>query len=390
VLIFAITVTGIMANTMIAPAIPDILTSLGVAQSRAGFLLAAATLPGVVVAPVIGLLADRYGRREVLVPCLAVFGLAGGLSSFAPTFSVLIGLRLIQGVGSAGLINLAVVVIADHWHGADRARIIGQNSAVLTVSLAVLPPLGGTLTDLVGWRASFAPYWMGVVTAAVAAKVLGASPRLEVRVGEQVREALGYLRSARVLAAMGSGMTLFVLIFGLMLTVLPLYLAEDFGLSATERGLVLGVPALTATAGALALGRLTVRFGPRRLILTGTAVVTVALAIVAQAPVLAVIVIGALLYGFGEGVTIPSLQAIVAGSAPPSSRGSVVAVWVGGVRAGQTAGPLLAGVALGHLGSSGTFWAGAGLAAFLLAAQMFSGQPSSGPDTHDDVSGSAY
>jgi MFS family permease len=103
-----------------------------------------------------------------------------------------------------------------------------------------------------------------------------------------------------------------------------------------------------------------------------------------------VIVIGALLYGFGEGVTIPSLQAIVAGSAPPSSRGSVVAVWVGGVRAGQTAGPLLAGVALGHLGSSGTFWAGAGLAAFLLAAQMFSGQPSSGPDTHDDVSGSTY
>jgi len=147
-LIFAITVTGIMANTMIAPAIPDILDDLGVAQSRAGLLLAAATLPGVVVAPVIGLLADRYGRREVLVPCLAVFGLAGGLSSFAPTFPALIGLRLLQGVGSAGLINLAVVVIADHWKDADRARVIGQNSAVLTVSLAVLPPLGGTLTDL--------------------------------------------------------------------------------------------------------------------------------------------------------------------------------------------------------------------------------------------------
>ncbi len=375
-LIFAITVTGIMANTLIAPAIPDILADLGVAQSRAGLLLAAATLPGVVVAPVIGLLADRYGRREVLVPCLAVFGLAGGLASFAPNFPALIGLRLLQGVGSAGLINLAVVVIADHWHGVDRARLIGQNSAVLTVSLAVLPPLGGSLTDLVGWRASFAPYWMGLVTAGVAARALGASPRRDIKVGEQVREALGYLRSARVLAAMGSGMMMFVLIFGLMLTALPLYLAEDFGLGATERGLILGVPALTATAGALALGRLTVRFGSRRLILTGSAVITLAFAIVAQAPVLAVVVLGALLYGFGEGATIPSLQAIVAGAAPSSSRGSVVAVWVGGVRAGQSAGPLLAGVALAHLGASGTFWAGAGLAATLLAAQVFSGQPS--------------
>ncbi len=375
---------------MIAPAIPDILTDLGVAQSRAGLLLAAATIPGVVVAPVIGLLADRYGRREVLVPCLAVFGLAGGFASFAPTFPALIALRLLQGVGSAGLINLAVVVIADHWHGADRARIIGQNSAVLTVSLAVLPPLGGGLTDLLGWRASFAPYWVGLLTAAAAAKALGTSPRRrDVRVGAQVREALGYLRSARVLAAMGSGVTLFVLIFGLMLTALPLYLAEDFGLGATERGLILGVPALTATAGALGLGRLTVRFGPRHLILTGTAVVTLAFAIMAQAPVLAVLVVGALLYGLGEGMTIPSLQAIVAGSAPTSSRGSVVAVWVGGVRAGQSAGPLLAGVALGHLSSSGTFWAGAGLAGALLVAQVVSGQPDAGAQEHQEVEGRA-
>lgn len=364
---------------MIAPAIPDILADLGVAQSRAGLVLAAATLPGIVVAPVIGLLADRYGRREVLVPCLVVFGLAGGLSSLAPSFGVLIALRLVQGIGSAGLINLAVVVIADHWRGVDRARIIGQNSAVLTVTLAVLPPLGGGLTDLVGWRASFAPYWLGLVTAAVAARALGPSPRRDVKVGEQIRDALGYLRSGRVVAAMGSGMMLFVLIFGLILTALPLYLAQDFGLGATERGLVLGVPALTATVGALALGRLTERFGARRLVLTGSAVVTVAFAIVAQAPVVAVVVLGALLYGFGEGAAVPSLQAIVAGAAPASSRGSVVAVWVGGIRAGQTAGPLLAGVALGHLGPSGTFWAGSVTAAALLAAQVLSGQPSSPP-----------
>ncbi len=369
------TITGIMANTLVAPAIPDILDGLGVAPSRAGLVLAAATLPGVVVAPLIGLLADRYGRREVLVPCLATFGLFGGLSGLAPSFSLLLAARLVQGVGSAGLINLAVVVIADHWHGSDRARVIGQNSAVLTISLAVLPPLGGVLTDVAGWRATFAPYWLGLVTAVGVALVMDRSPRGDVRIGEQLRDALGHLRSAPVLAAIASGSVLFVLIFGLMLTALPLYLAEEFGLSASVRGVVLGVPALTATVGALALGRLTERFGARRLILAGSAVLAVAFTIIAGAPVLAVVVLGTLLYGFGEGVSVPSLQAIVAGAAPASSRGAVVAVWVGGVRTGQTAGPVLAGLAISQLGAPGTFVAGAILALAMLVAQVLSGHP---------------
>ena len=74
--------------------------------------------------------------------------------------------RLLQGVGSAGLINLAVVLIGDHWTGLERARRVGQNAAVLTVSLAVFPPIGGALTQLGGWRLAFAPYAVGFVTAA--------------------------------------------------------------------------------------------------------------------------------------------------------------------------------------------------------------------------------
>ena len=385
-LVFSFTVIGIMANTLIAPAIPDILDDLRVSAGAAGLLVAAATLPGVVVAPVIGLLADRYGRREVLVPCLALFGLFGGLASFAPTFAVLLVCRLVQGIGSAGLINLAVVLLADHWHGDDRARVIGQNSAVLTISLAALPPLGGALTDLAGWRATFVPYWLGVVAAVGAAVALRRSPRRDVRVGQQVGEALGYLRSGRILLAVASGMTLFLLIFGLILTALPLHLADEFGLGATSRGLVLGLPAVTATVAALALGRLTVRFGARRLVLAGSAVMALAFAVIGQAAALAAVVAGALLYGLGEGTSIPSLQSIVAGAAPTSSRGSVVAMWVGGVRTGQTAGPLLAGAAVSGLGARPVFLAGAGLALALLAVQVLSGQPSAAEELGTAVS----
>jgi MFS transporter, ACDE family, multidrug resistance protein len=368
-LIFSITVTGVMANTLIAPALPDIIAGLGATTGQAGMLVAAATLPGIVMAPLIGLLADRYGRRTVVVPCLFVFGLSGVAAAFAPDLPTLLACRLLQGVGSAGLINLAVVIIGDHWDGTERARIIGQNSATLTLSIAVLPPLGGVLTDLAGWRASFLPYGIGMVTAVVVARRLPRAEHRDVRIGEQVREAAGFVRSPTVLWALVTGFVVFVLLFGLFLTAMPLYLDEQFGLGASVRGLVMGLPALTSTVLALSIGRLQARFGTARLVLAAWLVFAGAFAVIAGAPVLAVVLLGILAYGAGEGTALPTLQNLVAGAAPASSRGSVVAMWVGAVRAGQTSGPLLAGVMLASVGARATFAAGAGVAAAMALAQ---------------------
>ena len=370
-LIYAITATGILANPLIAPAIPDILRDLDAPRGQAGFLIAAGTLPGIVVAPVIGVLADRYGRRAVLLPCLVLFGLFGVGASFAGSFWILLALRLGQGVGSAGLINLAVVLVGDHWDGVERARILGQNSAVLTVSLAVLPPLGGFLTELGTWRLAFAPYALGIVTAAVLWRLLPETrSRSTVTVRGQLGEALGFARSRAVMGTVGLGFVIFFLIFGLFLTVMPLLVEDRFGLGAGGRGLVLAVPAITSTLAALSLGRLQLRYGRGRLILLGSVLFTVAFAAIAGAPALWLVLVAALVYGFGEGMSIPTLQDVVAGAAPASSRGAVVAFWVGGARAGQTAGPLAAGGAVTLLGEGGAFAAGAVIAGVLVVAQV--------------------
>ena len=65
-LIFAVTMSGILANTLLNAPLPDILEDFGVADERAGILVASASVPGIVMAPIIGLLADRHGRRRVL------------------------------------------------------------------------------------------------------------------------------------------------------------------------------------------------------------------------------------------------------------------------------------------------------------------------------------
>lgn len=376
-LIFAITVTGITVNSLITPSIPEILDGLGAPRSASGLVLAGATAPGILLAPAAGVLADRFGRRRVLIPCLATFGIAGGLAGLAPNLWVLVVLRLFQGAGSAGLINLAVVTIGDHWEGNERARLIGRNAAVLTVSLAVFPPLGGVLTDLAGFRAPFALYPLALLTAAWVWRGLPVVDTGVSTMGDQLRGAWPFLRSRVVLGGLSAGVVLFMLIFGLVLTVLPLYLEQRFGLSATERGVVLALPAITSTAGALLIGRVQARVGRRRLLTGSAALFVVAFAVVGVAPALLIVVAGILVMGTGEGFLLPGLQDVAASAAPASARGTVVAVWVGAARTGQTIGPLVAGALYAAAGGPTTFLAGAALAVVmpvLLASSIRNGE----------------
>lgn len=374
-LVFSITVSGILANTLINAPLPDILDHFGQPDTAAGFFVSAAALPGVVMAPVIGLLADRYGRRRVLVPCLVAFGVFGMLAGLAPSWSTLLLARLGQGLGAAGLINLAVVLIGDYWTGLDRARVIGYNAAVLTVSLAVFPALGGGLAQWAGWRWAFAPYALALGVAFAAHRVLPGDPPLAgqpVAFRTQLRSAGDVIRQPLVATAIAYGFVLFILIFGLFLTVLPIYLADEFGLEAGGRGLVIAAPAVASTVAALSLGRLRRRYGAGALVIAGSLLFSVAFVLIGVAGALAVIIVGAVVYGLGEGLSIATLQDLVAGAAPDETRGAVVAVWVSAVRAGQAVGPLLAAAGLAWVGAGGSFLVAALMPLVLFAALLLS------------------
>lgn len=361
------TATGITVNTMISASVPDILSGLHAPVALAGPLIGAATLPGILLAPVIGVLADRHGRREVLVPCLVLYGAAGGLGALAGDIWVLIGLRVLQGAGSAGLINLAIVLIGDHWEGTERAAMIGRNSAVLTACLAVFPALGGALTDLGDWRTPFLVYPLALVTAVVVARRLPSDGGSQVTVREQISDLLPILRRPPVLAVIAATAVVFAVIFGAILTVLPLYAEAHFGLGASWRGVLLGLPALGSTLAALLLGRLTERLGRRRLLHGALVVGVVGLLAIATAPSVLLLGVATVLYGLFEGATIPTLQDMATAAGGTRSRGGTVAVQVSAARLGQTLGPLGMGAAFGAAGAGPTYVLGAvGLAVLLL------------------------
>lgn len=370
--IFTVTLTGILSNTLVTPAIPDILDEFARTDAAAGVLVAVGSLAGIAMAPIAGFLADRFGRRIVLTITLTIFGVFGGLAALAPTFEVLLLARFLQGVGSAALVNLAVVLIGDNWTGLDRTRLIGRNSAILTIGLAALPLLSGALTEATSWRVTFAIYTVALGTAAAAWVILdGRRPADPPHVREQFGEAVLVLRRPILRASILGGFLVFIAIFGLFLTVLPVHLADVFGMEAGARGLLISLPAITASIASFNLARVRLATSARTVVVFSSILLICAYVTIGMTTTLAVVVVAALTYGASEGFFIPMLQDLNMEDAPDEHRAVVIAVWVGFARLGQTIGPLLAGWSVGLIGTGPTFVAGSAIAFLILLLGWF-------------------
>lgn len=102
-----------------------------------------------------GSLGDRYGRRLVFVLGVGLFTLSSLLCAVAPNVELLIGARLLQGVGGALLTPGSLAIIESSFRQSDRSRAIGAWSGLGGVASALGPLLGGYLVQAVSWRAVF-------------------------------------------------------------------------------------------------------------------------------------------------------------------------------------------------------------------------------------------
>lgn len=362
------------ASSLVTSSLPDIVDAFGVEDSAAGLIIGVATVPGVFLAILVGLAADRWGRKPVLVPSLTIFGLAGLACAFAPTFGWFLVFRGLQGAGAAALLNVTAVVIADHWDGTERAKMIGRNSAFVTVSLTIFPTIGGLLTDSIGWQGPF--YAFGLALPLAAALFLFV-PETELPgapgVKDQLVRAGRFAMRPRMLMIAATGVSVFVVLFGAVLTIAPFHAEDVFGLSASMRGLLLGLPSLTTTVVALFLGRLIGRFGTVRLLVVGSLFYAAAFTTMGAAGLLWVFAIGMLANGVAEGFTIPVLQDATLEGTKPENRGIAASLFGTAARLGQTIGPAIAAPIAVGLGTGSSFFVFAAMAA-LLAGGVLAGR----------------
>ncbi len=145
---------GSMEATVVATAMPTIVGEMG-GLSFYGWSFSIYVLASSAGIPVAGKLSDILGRRLVYAWSMGLFLLASLLCSVAPNMLWLIVFRGLQGLGAAGLLPLALVMIGDMFSFEERARVQGLFSAVWGVSSIAGPLLGGFLVDKIGWPSVF-------------------------------------------------------------------------------------------------------------------------------------------------------------------------------------------------------------------------------------------
>jgi len=138
IIIFGVTLIAVMGIASITPAFPGIIKYFGISTQQVGWLIAAFTLPGIFLTPVSGILADRFGRKLVLVPSLFIFGIAGFLCSFMRDFHSLLALLFIEGIGAAGLSSINITLIGDLYTGGGLSGV-GRIHRGFRVAIYFLP-----------------------------------------------------------------------------------------------------------------------------------------------------------------------------------------------------------------------------------------------------------
>jgi DHA1 family bicyclomycin/chloramphenicol resistance-like MFS transporter len=263
----------------------------------------------------IGPLADRYGRRPVVLWALALFVVATVGCILAPTVEIFLAFRMMQGVVAAGFV-LSRAIVRDIHPQNEAASMIGYVTMGMSLVPMVAPMIGGALDKAFGWQATFVFLAVsGVLIWLLAWADQGETvPKgRSTSFRQQVRDYPELLKSYRFwgyvfAAAFASG------VFFAFLGGAPYVASEVYGLDAFWAGVGFGVPAIGYAIGNFLSGRFSVRTGINRMILFGT--------LTTSAGLVAAVVITALGYGsplvffgfctfvgLGNGMVVPNAAA---------------------------------------------------------------------------------
>ncbi len=187
----------ILNETIMAVALPVLMTDLGVSPSVGQWLTAGFLLTMSVIIPITGFLIRRVPTRTLYGVAMGLFTTGTLVAALAPGFAVLLGARVVQASGTAIMLPLLMTTVMTLVPPARRGAIMGNLSIVISVAPAVGPTVSGIVLSFLGWRAMF------LVVLPIALVTLWVGLRRMVDVGEPTRAPIDGLSVA--LSVVGFG-----------------------------------------------------------------------------------------------------------------------------------------------------------------------------------------
>lgn len=157
-ILLCVSVPSFMINldaNIVAVSLPAMGRSLNANFSAIEWVISAYTLTFAALMLPAGGLADRYGRKRMLLCGLAIFTLASFICGAAPSIGILNAARALQGVGAALQLSAALAILSNEFRGAQRAKAFAFWGSVIGIAITLGPVAGGLITQTLGWEWAF-------------------------------------------------------------------------------------------------------------------------------------------------------------------------------------------------------------------------------------------
>lgn len=298
-----------------------------------------------IASPVWGAVADRYGRKPMVLRAMFVGSCTIGLMALATSPWHLLALRFVEG-GLTGTVTASTALVATTVPKERLGYSLGLMQMAIFSGSSVGPLLGGVLGDTIGYRPTFVLAGSLLFISGVLVLVLvqenfeRPAPRDE-DASERV--------SMRALLVAPAMLAMILVLFGLRAAssaiqpIMPLYveqLANRASGVASLAGITMGVMGLTSALASVLLGRAGDRFGTRPILLVS--IVLSGLLYLPQAGVQSVgqLILLQAVFGLAVGGALPTANAIVAHLTPPERRGAIYGFTAAATSLGGFVGPL--------------------------------------------------
>ncbi len=338
---------SVLAAVVIAPVLPQMQQHFSATENVEFLVPMALTAPGLVIAllsMVVGIVADRTGRKSMLVAGLVLYAAFGVAPVFIESLPTIIGTRIGVGLAEAIIMTASVALIGDYYSGVQRERYLALNTTLSSASAVVFIAVGGALGEF-GWRTPFMVYSISIVLALWALVVLW-EPKREAP--QQLMESLTDEEKAMWNPMKVAGICAVTLIGGILFMAVQVhigYLLHGVNITAPSTiGLLASLAQVAVVVGSIAFRFLLncrwfitpVRLG------TALSLIGIGYLLIGSAGTAAeMMVVGAMVTGLGGGMLLPTMMVWNMSNLPPHRRALGTGAWMAAFFLGQFFTPMV-------------------------------------------------
>lgn len=365
-LLFASSLT-VMAGATIAPSLPGLRDHF-IAVPNADLLVRLAlTIPGLAIAiaaPLAGSIADRLGRRPVLLAGVVLYSLAGASGLVLDSLTAILIGRVLLGFAVGMVMTAASALIADLYAGPERERVIGLQAAFMGLGGVVFLIGGGLLAEQ-GWRGPFAIYLLPLAVLPLLALAIREPAAAAPKAGDAVRFPVSTAALIYAFAFVG------MIAFYIIPVQLPFLLRSINAPSPTLAGIGIATSSLSSALTSLLLLKLIrKRLSIQLTLVVSFLAMTAGYVLVSMAATPAAVLAGIAVAGFGLGLQMPALVGWLQSEVPPQARGRAAGYYTMAVFLGQFVSPFVHAPMARMFGYSGSYLGAAVLTLGLAAAML--------------------